>query len=138
MLLLVCGDIESCPGPVLFRNASDLTILHQNVCGLASKKDILEDFILEKNVKIFIVTETHLQSATPTSLVDIWGYTFERNGHKSKWGGAGIYIKENIEYIRRNDLNDENVEAVWIEILQITRKVSYLVYYIDPQLPRNI
>ena len=135
MLLLVCGDIERCPGPALFRNANDFTILHQNVCGLAIKKDILEDFILEKNIKISGVTETLLQNATLTSLVDIWGYTFERNDRSSKGGGAGVYIKENIEYIRRNDLYDENVEAAWIEILQNN---SYLVYYTDPWLAQNI
>ena len=106
MLLLICGDIESCPGPVLFQNANDFTILYQNVCRLASKKDILEDCILGKNIKIFDVTETLLQNATPTSLVDIRGYTFERNDRSRKGGGVGVYIKENIEYIRRNDLND--------------------------------
>ena len=66
--------------------------------------------------------ETLLQNTTPTSLVDIRGYTFERNNRSSKGGGVGVYIKENIEYIRRNDLNDENVEAVWIEILQNNSK----------------
>ena len=64
MLLLICGDIKSWPGPASFPDASDFTILHQNVCGLASKKDILQDFILEKNIKIFGVTETLLQNAT--------------------------------------------------------------------------
>ena len=73
MLLLVCGEVQSCPGPALFRNASDFIILHQDVCGSASKKDILEDFILEKDIKIFSVIETLLQNATPTSLVDIRG-----------------------------------------------------------------
>ena len=116
MLLLVCGDIESCPGPALFRNGSDFTILHQNVSGVSSKKNILEDFILEKNIKMFGFTETLLQNATPTSLVDIRWYTFERNNRSSKGGGA--YIKENIEYIHSINLNDENVEAVWIDILQ--------------------
>ena len=61
MLPLICGDIESLPGPALFRNASDFIILHQNVCRLASEKYILEDFILEKNIKIFGVIETLLK-----------------------------------------------------------------------------
>ena len=104
------------PWPALFRNGSDFTILHQNVSGVSSKKNILEDFILEKNIKMFGFTETLLQNATPTSLVDIRWYTFERNNRNSKGGGA--YIKENIEYIHSINLNDENVEAVWIDILQ--------------------
>ena len=119
VLLLICGYIESCPEPALFVNASDFTILYQNVCGLASKKDISKDFILEKNIKIFGVTETFLQNATPISLVDIRGYTFERNDRSSKGGGVGVYIKENIEYIHRND---DNAEAAWMEIFQNNSK----------------
>ena len=125
-VITICGDIESCPGPALFRNTNDFTILYQNVCGLASKKDILEDFIYEKNIKIFNVTESLLQNAVTTSLVDIRGNTFERNDRNSKEGGVGVYVKENIEYIRRNNLNDENVEAVWIEIFQSESKSCIL------------
>ena len=90
MLSLICRDIESCPGPALFRNASDFTVLHQNVCGLASKKDILKDFILEKNVKIFGVTETLLQNATPTSLVHI---RKKRPQQQRRWSRS-IYQRE--------------------------------------------
>ena len=82
LLLLVCGDVESCPGPGLFKNTSDFTILHQNIRGLAGKKDLLEDFI--QNIKIFAVTETLLQDTIPTSLVNIRGYVFERNDRNNK------------------------------------------------------
>ena len=54
MLLRTCEDIESCPGPASFRKENDFTILHQNVCGVASKNVILEDFILEKNTKYLV------------------------------------------------------------------------------------
>ena len=136
-MIFMLWDIESCPGPALFRNAIDFTILHQNVCGIASEKDILEDFILEKNIEIFGVIETLLQNTTPTSLVDIRGYTFERNDRSSKGGGVGVYIKENIEYIHRNDLNDENVEAVWIKILQNNSKSCILGVLYRPPLSLN-
>ena len=102
------------------------------------KKRYLEDFIFEKSIKIFGVTETILQNAAPTSIVDIRGYTFERYDRSSRKGEVGVYIKDNIEYICRNNLNDENVEAVWIDILQNNSKGLYLVYYIDPRLARNI
>ena len=101
-------------------------------------KRYLVDFIFEKTIKIFGVTETILQNAAPTSIVDIRGYTFERYDRSSRGGEVGVYIKDNIEYICRNNLNDENVEAVWIDILQNNSKGLYLVYYIDPRLARNI
>lgn len=134
ILLLVCGDIESCPGPGLFKNTSDFTILHQNIRGLTGKKDLLEDFILQKNIKIFAVTETLLQDTIPTSLVNIRGYVFERNDrNNNKGGGTGLYIKQDIEYTRRNDLVDVNTEAIWIEIKQNNSKSFILgVVYRPP------
>ena len=95
MLLPICGDIESCPGPASFRKENDFTILRQHVCGVASKKDILENFILEKNIKIFGGTETLLQNATTIPLVDIRGCIFERNDRSSKGGSRSIHQKEN-------------------------------------------
>ena len=47
---------------------------------------------LKKLLKYFGVTETLFQNATPTSLVDIRGYIFERNDRSSSGGGVGVYI----------------------------------------------
>ena len=58
ILLLACKDIDSCPEPALF---------------LEMQVIFLSNFIPEKNIKIFGVTETLFQNTTPTSLVDAWG-----------------------------------------------------------------
>ena len=91
-----------------------------------------------KKLSKYLVSQKLLQNAAPTSIVDIRGYTFERYDRSSRGGEVGVYIKDNTEYICRNNLNDENVEAVWIDILQNNSKGLYLVYYIDPRLARNI
>ena len=49
---------------------------------------------LKKLLKYFGVTETLFQNATPTSLVDIRGYIFERNDRSSSGGGVGVYISK--------------------------------------------
>ena len=56
MLLLICGDIELCPGPHAQENLSDMSklrgikLVHQNIRGLLSKKGILETCLKTKNL----------------------------------------------------------------------------------------
>ena len=94
-----------------------LKLLHQNIRGLFGKKDELQNIILNHNIDIFGVTELFLTEDIPSNFVKIPGYTFVRKNRKSGiGGGTGIYIKDNIPFVRRIDLEHEFCEAVWIEI----------------------
>jgi len=65
MLILLSGDIETCLGP-WFYNQGDFTIGHQNIRGLLwGKKDLLFEFLYEKNIKIFGVTKSLLKLSIP-------------------------------------------------------------------------
>ena len=100
-LLLSCGDIEVNPGP---RQADKgFSIYQQNLRGLRNNKEVLEDFINQKNIKIFGITETLLLSSTPKSFLLIRGYTFESKDRIKTGGGITVYVKEGITYLRRND-----------------------------------
>ena len=50
LLILLCGDIELCPGP---RNKKGIHIAHQNICGLFSKRDDVADFYQSKQCQYF-------------------------------------------------------------------------------------
>ena len=184
LLLIVCGDIESCPGPSLlgkcngcnkyikkkqatitcerclnvfhltcissdkdvclqcdthnvsetFSNADHenpnadliemlrfkgLKNFHQNIRGLFGKIAEISRFLnTYKDVHILSLSETHLDSSTPDDLLKIPGYTFiKRNRTNGSHGGVGVYIKDNVPYIRRNDLEAGNLECIWLEIL---------------------
>jgi len=118
--LLLAGDIESNPGP-------NFTIVHQNVRGLLSKKDDIENFINKNSVKIYGVTETHLNLHTPSCFIEIRGYNCERKDRKNNpGGGVCIYIKNEIHYNRRNDLEQDDIECVWLELF-MTKAKSFLV-----------
>jgi len=47
MLILLSGDIETCPGPWSF-NKGDFTIGHQNIRGLWGKRIYCQNFYLRK------------------------------------------------------------------------------------------
>ena len=46
------------------------------------------------------------------------GYTLERRDRPNGRGGGGVgcYVKSNVTYIRRHDLEEECLELVWIEL----------------------
>ena len=73
---------------------------------------------------IIAITETRLAEDSHHN-IRIPGYIFLGVNSKTSAGGVGIYISENINFTRRNDLDlalTEGVENFWIEIQRIKRK----------------
>ena len=145
LMLLLSGDVELCPGP--FTELKDLVstsgfkIVHQNVCGLIGKKDILSDILLShKHINIFGVTETLLKPTLPPSLIEITGYIFERRDRDdANGGGVGVYIKEGTNYLRRTDLEVANIECIWLEILlPLTKSFIIGILYRPPDSSKHL
>ena len=80
LLLLICGDIELCPGPHARENLTDISklrrikLVHQNIKGLLSKKNILETLFTNEKF-IITLSETHITSVN-SELFQIPGYKF--------------------------------------------------------------
>ena len=83
-------------------------------------------FYKSKEYKSFGVTETLLSSSTPNSFLQIRGYTFESKDRIKIGGGITVYIKEGITYLRQNNLECDEIEAIWYEIM-IERGNSFLI-----------
>ena len=77
VLILLAGDVETCLGPLF----SNFTIIHQNICGLLSKRENLEKFINKNFAKIYAATETHLNSSILSSFIKKWAYNCERKDY---------------------------------------------------------
>ena len=74
--------------------------------------------------------ETFLTDSISDDMIKIHNYIFERKDRQlKKGGGILVYIKENILYIRRKDLESESIEAIWIEICFCKTK-SFLMCFI--------
>ena len=78
---------------------------------------------------ILSLSETHIEarSSMEDGVYDIPGYSFINRPRKSdKGGGVGAYILDGIIWGRQDDLENENVEAIWLEIRPIHSN-SFLV-----------
>ena len=98
------------------RMIDQLTIATWNLClGLPNKKDIVVDILSLKKINICCLQETEIPSGFPETILNCSGFTIEleMNSEKKR---AGIYISTEVNYIRRNDLEQENMHAVIIDV----------------------
>ena len=122
LLLLLRGDIETCPGPTQtytglqdFLTTKGFSVLHQNIKGMEGKNDSVADFLFNNKVNIFSHSETFLSHENLTD-VETGGYSFEYKNHKQIGGGIGAYVREGILYTKRKDLECDNLEMMWLKI----------------------
>ena len=145
----MCGDVEKCPGPTesniqdLF-NQKGLKVFHQNIRGFFHNIAKLSTFLhTHKNMHIFSLSETHIHNSTPTQLFEIPGYTFiNKNRDVDTHSGVAVYIKDRIPFIRRTDLEINELECIWLEINFPNTKIFLIsVWYRPPStskfLPTN-
>ena len=124
LLLILSGDIELNPGPntnysdlINFTKHKGFVVLHQNIRGLQAGKDLIADVLFHnKKIDIFSLSETFLRNNVIFD-TEIRGYDFEyKCRSEGKGGGVGAYIKHGVPYKRRNDLEVDKVEIMWLEI----------------------
>ena len=136
LLILLAGDIEKCPGPW---KKNDFSIAHQNICGLSGKIDLLSLYVLNNEINIFGVTETFLTDKIPSSLVNIDSYNFERKDRKAAGGGVAVYVKNCVNYVRRNDLESEGIELICLEIIPVHTKSFFVsILYRPPNSSKHL
>ena len=106
------------------------SIPHQNIRGLLANKDnvcrVLDDF---HKIQILSLSETHLSTDDePQAKID--GYSFISKPRKSaKGGGVGAYISSSVPYHRRLDLELDDIECLWIEVL-FPKSKGFLIGFI--------
>ena len=102
-------------------SSSCFSITHVNLASLNKHIDDLHLILslLDINFDIIAISE-HKINNEPSKNIDISGYhKFVFEPTKSTHGGTGFYVKENINFIERKDLNINsiyNCEAYFIEI----------------------
>ena len=88
-----------------------------NLClGLANKKDIVTETLTRKNVSICCLQETEIPTGFPENVLNCGGYNIELESNDSK-KRAGIYIRRDVRYKRRHDLEEPNYHIVIIDVV---------------------
>ena len=113
LLLLIFRGIELCPGPHVQENLSDISklrgikLVHQNIRGLLSKKDVLKTLFTNEKF-IITLSESHIVSVN-SELFQIRGFV-HKNRIAGEGGGVAMYLSDDLKWKRRTDLEtDETV-----------------------------
>ena len=80
---------------------------------------MIDHLLKETSGKIDIlgISETHLNSDIVQGEITVDGYTFIRKDRKTgPGGGVGCFIRNDLGWQRRTDLENDGVEAIWLEI----------------------
>lgn len=108
-----------------------MRIGHLNIQGLSSKIDQVKLILTSESnlIHIFGLSESKLKDFHLESVFYIDGYqTPIRKDRLEGGGGIIVYIREGIVYKRRNDLESNDLESVWIEVCPTNGK-SFLVCF---------
>ncbi|CAC5399737.1 unnamed protein product [Mytilus coruscus] len=110
-LLLICGDIESNPGPGGTSDPPEktLSVFHGNIRSLRNKLNYITDIIEDFDIVFF--TESHLDINVTDLDISLLGFeTPVRKDRNANGGGIIMYYKSFINIIRRVDLEHDQVE----------------------------
>ena len=131
----ICVDRNQSPtdNEYKFPSKSGAKLAHLNIRSINNKKDEVHAFLKEFPYDILSLSETWLDEKTQSSAFNIENYAFERKDRKSHGGGVACYIREDIKYMRRYDLESETLECMWLELKQRRGPAFFLgVYYRKP------
>jgi exonuclease III len=119
-----------------FLSSKGLKIAHQNIRGLVSNFHMLQEFVVSHpKIDIITLSETHLTKANWDTRCELDGYTFIHSYRdQGKGGGVAMFLKSNITFIRRTDLEKSLTESLLIEIT-VKNSKSFLVgcFYRPPE-----
>ena len=97
-------------------DSKKIKIATLNLClGLKNKKDEVKRLIKENEIDILCLQETEISSNYPTQLLSFGGFNYESecNNVKSR---CGIYISNEIKYVRRSDVEIANMHIIVIDL----------------------
>ena len=133
------GDVQPYPGPLqsLENNLNaHFNLKPRGLCIGQWNVNHLNDSKLEKiklaligvdysetRLDILVMNETFWDATTPLQLLSIPGFDLFRRDRVGKAGGGiAIYVNEVLIVKRRSDLEDKEIEAVWLELCPFKSK----------------
>ena len=146
LTVAVSGDVHPNPGSILYSDSSlsqsshietidpskHLSFVHYNVQSIANKLDLLYTELHDFDILAF--SETWLSDSIATSDLFLSSYhTPERKDRiGDNHGGVILYVKDTQHYKRRNDLEIQGIECIWIELVLQTKHILFGLYYRPP------
>ena len=102
---------------------SYFNIVHYNINSITAEGRIDELTYISKllNVGVFVFTESKLDTTIPTNLIQIDGFhdpvRRDRQTNGRDGGGTLIYVSQSLAFKQRVNLQSENFEHLWVDVI---------------------
>ena len=95
---------------------------HLNVRSIMNKLDHFRILMSKKPFDVICLNETFCDSSISDSEINLPDYSIVRRDRNRHGGGVAMYIRNSLAFIRRNDLETDDVECIWIEMKCMQRQ----------------
>lgn len=113
-----------------------MVVSHLNIRSILPKHGELQVFMESfTKASVFGLSESWLDEDVLDAELVVAGFTMYRKDRNRKGGGILVYISEDVRSFRRQDLEDEGIEAMWIEVRMRKRWVLICNLYRPPGAP---
>ena len=111
-----------------------LHFLHLNTRSLLPKIAELRIIAAESGAAVIAISESWLDASVDDSEIDIPNYVVHRRDRKRTGGGVCLYIRQDLAFNPRPDLDKDVLETLWVDILlPKTRPILVGVCYRPPK-----
>lgn len=111
-----------------------LTIGHLNVRSLLPKIEQIRHLLDNTKFDIFCINESWLDSSISYHEIEVTGYKMFNKPRNRHGGGVAIYIRNDLKYKRRIDLELANIECIWLEVVLHKTKLLLCSLYRPPSM----
>ena len=109
-------------------------LCYLNINSIRYKFDDLKEILTDKLVDMLIVAETKIDDSFNINLFKAEGYKTERRDRTAHGGGLMTFVRSNLPFKRRKDLECEEVETICYELSMSKRKWCILGAYRPPSM----
>ena len=132
LLLALCMDIHPNPGPNT--DHRNITICHINIRSIKGKDKLLHvKTDLAGRYDVIALSETWLSEYDRTDDFLLPGYQIPQRRDRTigavGYGGVMVWVSDKIACKRRQDLEIDDIEAMWLEIRSVNKKFFLCTVY---------
>ena len=103
----------------MMESKNNLKLGTWNLClGLPNKKDIVTSYLRMQNVDVCCLQETEVPVNFPEAILNTGGYNLELELSDGK-KRAGMYLRKEVTYKRREDLESKNSHVVICDLITV-------------------
>ena len=124
-------DVQLVNGRIPDFKSKGIKFGHINVNSLSSKIDEFRH-MCTNIFDVIGINETKCDETVNDSEIVLPGYDLLRCDRSRNGGGVALYIKNGLDFKRRDDLCDQNVECIWIELTLPNKRPIFVCAVYNP------